>query len=314
MKKKLYNIIRLLRPRQWIKNFAIFPAILFTGQLFEILVLQKIIIGFFAFCFLSSAIYIVNDIFDAKKDKLHPFKKYRPIAHGDVSIPVGLILAMALGIFAFLISYSVTPAFFILIIVYAILQIAYSMFLKNIALIDILALAAGYILRVYGGEFASGFHISVWLLLTTISASLFIAVGKRRSELALISRHLETKTYSTRQALSHYSEKLLDLYLSVFATSSFISYSLFTFLENPQGFKISFGLFSPDFLPAFFQRKWLMVTIIPVVYGIMRYVQVLYEKQEGENPERILIEDKQLLTTVIIWLFLVIGVIYVIGA
>lgn len=314
MKKKLYNIIRLLRPRQWIKNFAIFPAILFTGQLFEILVLQKIILGFITFCFLSSAIYIINDIFDIKKDKLHPFKKYRPLAHGDISIPTGLIIAVILGVASLIISHYVTPAFFILIIVFAILQVAYSMFLKNIALIDILALAAGYILRVYGGEFASGFHISVWLLLTTISISLFIAVGKRRSELALISQHLESKAYSTRQALSHYSEKLLDLYLSVFATSTFISYSLFTFLENPQGFKISFGLFLPDFLPAFFQRKWLMITIIPVVYGIMRYMQVMYEKQKGENPERILIEDKQLLTTVIIWLFLVIGIIYAIGS
>jgi len=180
--------------------------------------------------------------------------------------------------------------------------------------IDILAIAAGYILRVYAGEFASGLHISVWLLLTTISISLFLAVGKRRSELTLISQYSEAQIAATRKSLSHYSERLLDVYASIFATSTFILYSLFTFLENPTGFKISFGVLMPEFLSEFFQRKWLMITIIPVVYGLMRYLQDIYEKHEGESPEKVLLSDTPLLATVVIWMILVIGILYLVGA
>lgn len=312
MKKKLFDIFRLLRPRQWIKNLAIFAAPTFAGALFDISVLTKIVLGFFIFCAISSAIYIINDIFDLKKDKLHPFKRFRPIAHGDVAVPAALGIAVFLTALSLWASVFVTPAFFLLIVSYLALQLLYSIVFKNIAVIDILALAAGYILRVYGGEFASGFHISVWLLLTTISISLFLAVGKRRSELTLIERYKEAHA-STRSSLSHYSERLLDVYASVFATSTFIAYSLFTFLENPVGFKLSLGILLPDFLPAFFQRKWLMITIVPVVYGLMRYLQDVYEKHEGESPEKVLISDIPLLTTVTLWIILVITIIYVVG-
>ena len=190
----------------------------------------------------------------------------------------------------------------------------YSSFLKTVTVIDILAIAAGYILRVYAGEFATGFHISVWLLLTTISISLFIAIGKRRSELTLVSQNKDSHIAATRKTLSHYSERLLDVYASVFATGTFISYSLFTFLEDPKDITLPTGVFFPEFLPTFFQRKWLMVTIIPVVYILMRYLQDIYEKHEGESPEKVLLSDKPLLTAVIIWGLLVIFIIYFIGA
>ncbi|MDP3726955.1 MAG: decaprenyl-phosphate phosphoribosyltransferase [bacterium] len=314
MKKTLFNIFRLLRPRQWLKNLAIFAAIVFTGQLFEAPVFQKVFIGFLVFCTLSSSIYIINDIFDIKKDRLHPFKKYRPLAHGDISVPVSWVFAVLLGITSLYVGFFVTPAFFSLLIIYCILQLAYSLALKNVAIIDILAIAAGYILRVYAGEFASGFHISVWLLMTTISISLFIAVGKRKSELTLVSQYSHSQIAAIRKSLSHYSERLLDVYLSIFATSTFITYSLFTFLENPVGIKISFGLFLPDFLPVFFQRKWLMITIIPVVYGLMRYLQDIYEKHEGESPEKVLLSDIPLLATVATWIILVVGIIYFVGS
>lgn len=313
MKKLLFNVFRLLRPRQWIKNLAIFAAITFTGRLFEIAIFEKVFLGFLVFCALSSAIYIVNDIFDKEKDRLHPFKKNRPLAKGDISIPFAIFLSAVLTIASLIVGFFITPAFFILVIFYLILQVSYSVILKHIAVIDILALAAGYILRVYAGEFASGFHISVWLLLTTISLSLFLAIGKRRSELTLISAYSKEQIELTRKSLSHYSERLLDVYASIFATSTFISYSLFTFLENPIGFKISLGALLPEFLPEFFQRKWLMVTILPVVYGLMRYLQDIYEKHEGESPERVLLSDTPLLTTVTIWVILVIAIIYVIG-
>lgn len=307
------NIFRLLRPRQWIKNFAVFAAIIFSGELFNGQVFEKALLAFFIFCGLSSAAYIVNDIFDIKKDRLHPFKRYRPLAHGDIQTPMALTIAAMLVIFFIYLAFHVTPAFFGIALAYLAIQMLYSAFLKQIAVIDILALASGYILRVYGGEFATGLHISVWLLLTTISLALFIAVGKRRSELTLVSQTKVENIAAIRKSLSHYSERLLDVYASVFATSIFISYSLFTFLESPRGFRIGVGILLPDFLPAFFQRKWLMITIIPVVYGLMRYLQDIYEKHEGESPEKVLLSDKALLATVMIWVILVLAIIYLIG-
>ncbi len=314
MGRKAYNILRLLRPRQWVKNFAIFAAVTFTGELFNPTAVFPVIVGFFIFCAISSATYIINDIFDIKNDKVHPFKRFRPLAHGDVDVKFAAILAGFLIAVSLFFSILVNPTFFLFIIVYLLLQVLYSSVLKTITVIDILAIAAGYILRVLGGEFASGYHISVWLLLTTISISLFLAIGKRRSELTLLAASKIDNLASTRKTLSHYSERLLDVYASVFATSTFIAYSLFTFLENPEGIHLPiFGVFLEDILPNFFQRKWLMLTIIPVVYGLMRYLQDIYEKHEGESPEKVLFSDKPLLITVSIWALMVIFIIYFIG-
>jgi len=308
-----YNLLRLIRPRQWIKNLAIFAAITFAGELFDPPVVSKVILGFFVFCGLASATYIINDIFDVKKDKLHPLKRFRPIAHGDIPVFFAAIFATLLIVISLAVAMKITPAFFAVTIFYLLLQFLYSISLKSVAVVDILIIAAGYILRVYAGEFASGFHISVWLLLTTISISLFLAVGKRRSELTLLSQRNDTNIAAIRNSLSHYSGKLLDVYASIFATSTFITYSLFTFLENPGGFKLSIGVLMPDFLPAFFQRKWLMITIVPVVYGLMRYLQDIYEKHEGESPEKVLLSDKPLLATVVAWVILVIFLVYFIN-
>lgn len=308
--KTLYNLLRLVRPRQWVKNLAVFAAITFTGELFNASALTNVTLAFLVFCALSSATYLINDIFDVKKDKLHPFKKFRPIAHGDIPVNFAAILAAVLIFISLYVAQTITPAFFAICIIYLAIQFLYSSFLKSLAVIDILAIAAGYILRVYAGEFASGYHISVWLLLTTISISLFLAIGKRRSELTLLSATKDTNIAATRKTLSHYSDRLLDVYASVFATSTFIAYSLFTFLENPGGFRLSLGVLLPDFLPTFFEKKWLMITIIPVVYGLMRYMQDIYEKNEGESPERVLFSDIPLLINVIIWAILVVVLIY----
>lgn len=313
MLKTAVSILKLLRPRQWIKNLAIFAAIIFSGGLFDPTAFQKVLFAFISFCGLSSATYVFNDIFDIKKDRLHPFKRFRPLAHGDLSLNLALAIAVIIIIASLSLGFFVTPAFFALALIYIAIQFLYSAVLKAIAVIDILVIAAGYILRVYAGELASGFHISVWLLLTTISLSLFLAVGKRRSELTLVSNNKALHIADIRKTLSHYSERLLDVYASIFATSTFVSYALFTFLENPKGLQLGLSIFLPDFLPAFFQRKWLMITIAPVVYGLMRYLQDIYEKREGESPERVLISDKPLLTAVIIWILLVIAIIYFIA-
>ncbi|PJA00432.1 MAG: decaprenyl-phosphate phosphoribosyltransferase, partial [Candidatus Levybacteria bacterium CG_4_10_14_0_2_um_filter_35_8] len=213
-----FEVFRLLRPRQWIKNFALFAAILFAGELFDQLIFEKVFVAFFVFCGLSSATYIVNDLFDIKKDRMHPFKRFRPLAGNKISVSAAILTAAILIFISLFVSTTITPAFFIICLVYLSIQFLYSLFLKSLAVVDILAIATGYILRVYAGEFASGFHISVWLLLTTISISLFLAIGKRRSELTLLSANKKNLIQETRESLSRYSERLLDVYASIFAT------------------------------------------------------------------------------------------------
>ncbi len=173
MIKLLRNILRLLRPRQWIKNGAIFAALIFSGQLLDTPTLLSVCYGFLIFCALSSSIYVINDMFDVNKDRLHPFKRFRPLAHNDVSLPLAAGIAVVLGAGSLISSYFVAPGFFLIALVYFILHVLYSLFLKHIEIIDILTLAGGYILRVFAGEVLSGFHISAWLFLTVISLSLF---------------------------------------------------------------------------------------------------------------------------------------------
>ena len=303
------NYLRLLRPRQWTKNFAIFAAITFGGQLFNIELATQVFYGFLVFCGLSSAIYVINDIFDIKKDRLHPFKKFRPLAHGDIPIVSAGILAFIISLLSLIGSFLIDPGFLIIAFTYLMLQLSYTTVFKHLMILDILVLAAGYMLRVYAGEIVSGSHISAWLLLTTISLSLFLVIGKRKSELTLLKSYTGSQVASVRRTLSHYSENLLDVYAAIFATSTFIFYALFTFLENPQGPQLTSDQL-PIPLAIFLQKKWLMVSIIPVVYGLMRYLQDIYEKHEGESPERVIFSDKQLLTALIIWTVLVIVLIY----
>lgn len=306
--KHLYYVFKLLRPRQWVKNLALFAAITFGGQLFNYPILSRVLLGLVAFCLLSSATYIINDIFDLKKDRLHPFKKNRPLASGKVSVFEGLIIAFILIIVSLSVGIQLGPLFIAISIIYILMQIFYSLIFKGLAIFDILFIAAGYILRVLAGELISGFHISAWLLLTTISLSLFLAVGKRRSELTLLRDFSEAQIDEVRRSLSRYSERLLDAFTVMFATSTFILYSLFTFQE--EAVKPTLSLLLPDFLPNSLNRKWLMITILPVVYGLMRYLQDIYEKNEGESPDRVLFSDKPLLANLCLWAFLVIFVIY----
>lgn len=314
MKKLFRDYLRLLRPRQWIKNLAIFAALIFSGDLFYAPLFYKTVEGVISFCAASSAIYVINDILDREKDRAHPFKKFRPIANNDITVPTAWVIAFTLIIMSLILSSSISSGFFLITILFILLHISYSLFLKHIEIIDILTLAGGYIIRVFAGEVVTGFHISVWLLLTTVSLSLFLAIGKRRSELTLLGKTSLEKISITRKTLSHYTEKLLDVYLSIFATSAFMFYALFTFVENPQGARVSFDSIPADILGTYLQKKWLMVTIIPVIYGLMRYLQRIYEKQEGESPERVLFSDRALLTTVVIWALLVVFIIYYLRA
>lgn len=305
----IWGFIKALRPRQWVKNFALFAALIFAGELFDPINQFKTVQGFLLFCGFSSASYLLNDVFDIERDQLHPFKKKRPIASGV--IPPLLAVGTALGLILLLLpmAYNLSVAFFLASVSYLILQLFYSAYLKQIILLDIMAIAAGFVLRVYAGVWAIDAHLNVWFLLSVSSFALFLAIGKRRSELTL----MQSQASRHRETLLHYPENLLDILTSMFANSAWLTYAFFAFLQPPiiTRQNITFLLGGLD-LP-FGQAKYLMATIPVVIYGVMRYLYIIYEKKEGESPERVLVTDRPLLISVILWLVLVIGIIYYLG-
>lgn len=309
MVKLLWGILKASRPRQWVKNLAVFAALIFSGTLLDPINQLRATQAFLLFCVFSSATYILNDIFDAERDQLHPFKKKRPIASGLIPIPLALTLALLLIVVGLPFAYKLSPAFFFAAITYLILQLFYSSYLKSIILIDVLVIAAGFVLRVYGGVWAIDAHLNVWFLLSVSSFALFLAIGKRRSERTL----LEGQAPKHRETLLHYPESLLDILTSMFATSAWLSYAFFAFLQPSIQVRPVVSVFLGGFELPLAEAKYLMATVPVVIYGVMRYLYIIYEKKEGESPERVLLSDKPLLTTVVIWLVLVIGIIYYLG-
>lgn len=265
--------------------------------MFNYPLLSKSVIAFLSFCAASSSIYFINDLIDIEKDRLHPFKKNRPIASGKISKPLAIAASLIIVLISFYFAKKVSYGFTIIIAVFYLLHLSYSFFLKNIILLDILAIATGFILRVFGGEIATGYHINIWLLLTMISAALFLAVGKRRSELTLLSGWEGTVPAKTRATLLRYSEKMLDVYISMFANSTWITYAFYTFLATPATIsRPLFNFFVEENNLYFFQdRKWLTITIPFVIYAVMRYLQLIYEKNQGESPEKVILSDRPLI-------------------
>lgn len=311
MGQLLYAIIKAARPRQWLKNAALFTVLLFSGQLFQFPMLAATLWAFLAFCFLSSSNYLLNDILDAPRDRKHPFKKFRPVASGKLPIWLALLISAACLAAGLSISFTLGRPFFLLATVFILIQYSYSIVLKHVSVVDILTITTAYFLRVYAGEAATGYHISIWLAMAALSLALFLAIGKRRAELTLLQSYEGVVPKDTRASLSHYSEKLLDTYTAMFANSTFITYAYFTFLARPVTEGFFFRTYS-DFTVDLPERKWMMITIPFVLFGIMRYMQLIYEGK-GESPEQILTSDFPLLTTVILWVVSVFVVVYGIG-
>jgi 4-hydroxybenzoate polyprenyltransferase len=258
------------------------------------------------FTILTSAIYFFNDVIDIPRDKLHPVKKKRPVASGLISVPTAIFIFIV-GVFASLyLAYLINFFFFLACLAYFLLQISYSVVLKKIVLIDILAIAGGFIIRVYAGALAINVHMNVWFLLCVISLALFLAAGKRRTELAI----LEQQAARHRKTLTFYSPALLDSYLSMFANSAWLAYALYTFFAPtpPIGKRITFLADLPLTFAGI--NKWLMITIPIVIFGIMRYLRIIHEGTRAESPEKVLLSDKTLLATIIIWISSVVLIMY----
>lgn len=306
MVKFFWALLRAVRPRQWIKNFAVFAGVLFSGQLDNTPILFEAFKAFLLFCAATSSIYLLNDVFDIERDRQHPFKKYRPIASGLIPIPLAITIALALIVIILPLSFKLSASFFLAVLSYLILQIFYSAYLKSVILIDVIAIAAGFVLRIYAGVWAIDAHLNVWFLLTVISFALFLAIGKRRSELTL----LQAQASHHRETLLHYPESLLDIMTSMFANSTWLAYAIFTFNQPPIYARATLIKVFNSFSLNFTEAKYLMATIPVVIYGVMRYLYIIYEKKEGESPERVLLTDRPLLAAVLLWLVMVIVIIY----
>lgn len=303
-RSKLVSLFEALRPAQWVKNFSIFAAVILNGQLTNPILFTQSVLAFISFCLLSSSSYLVNDLQDIENDRKHPFKKFRPIARGDVPINTAIITTALLFFLGLGISLTINYGFFLISVVFIFLQYSYSFIFKKKAVFDIIGIALFFIIRAYAGEIATGYHLPVWIMLTVIFLSLFIASGKRRSELFTNGR-------ISRLALHGYGKSLLNFYITMFAVCTLVAYSMFTFFEEKVKFQGLINQYLLENYPTALDRKWYMLTIIPVIYGIMRYGQIIFEMQAGERPERVMATDIPLIFSVLTWGLMIITIIYV---
>ncbi len=303
----LLGLIRSLRPQQWIKNLAVLAPAFFAGQILNFDDWGLLAWAFVILSAASSGSYLLNDLVDRSKDRLHPLKSHRPIASGLVPLP----LAVFVG--AFLLGFSIITAsylptyFFLTVILFILLQLAYTIFLKRTILLDVMTIAATFSLRVFAGAFVLLVPLSSWLILTTVTLALLLAIGKRRAEITLLHHQLANRH---REVLSHYPLLLLDGLTFMMAAVTIVTYSLFTFNQPEHATRPRLADLLPQTLA---NPRWLMITIPFVIYGVFRYLYVVYEKKEGSSPERILIYDWPLLLTVLSWAAAAFFAIYLAG-
>ncbi len=293
--KTFYYILISLRPRQWLKNFSVFAAIFFGGRLLNSEDVSSVAFLFFIFCLLSSAMYLINDLVDQEADKVHFSKKNRPLASGLLSQKIIVSTAFFLLLLALSLAFLISDLIFATSILFVTVQILYSFFLKRLIILDIMAISFSFMLRVFAGSFIISEPLSSWLILTVMMVSLFLAVGKRRSEVTLLTHQQAVKH---REILSHYPINFLDGLTFMMAVASLLTYSLFTFNSGRA------DNLSPiiNYLPTTLTNpRWLMFTIPIVVYGIFRYLYLIFEKKEGESPEKILLKDLPLFVATSIW-------------
>jgi len=302
--KGILVYLKALRVNQWMKNFIVFTAIIFSGTLFESRLFFQTLFAFFIFCLLSSTSYLLNDIIDYPYDIKHPVKRFRPIASGKISIQHATFLVFILTIFSLMISLFISIPFFFLSLLFILLHFFYSLYLKKFPTVDIFSISFSFMLRAIAGEVVTGYHIPIWLLLTIFFISLFMATIKRHAELV-------THGKETRESLYRYKEHFLDFLTNTFATATIIAYATYTYVERIPQVKTIFSSLTSTVVPSPEVRKWMMITVPLVVYGVARYAQLLYERDEGERPEKIITQDKPLIVTILLWVTIVITLIYV---
>jgi 4-hydroxybenzoate polyprenyltransferase len=271
-----------MRPKQWTKNILIFAGILFSQNILVAAMLVKVISAFIIFCALSGTVYIFNDLLDIERDRNHPQKSKRPLAAGQLKISWAVYSVIILMLLSLGMAYGLGLHFFYISLGYLSLQLAYSLYLKHVVIMDIFSIAAGFVLRALAGAFVIDVAISSWLIICTILLSLFLAMSKRRHELLM----LEIDAQTHRKVLEHYSPYLLDQMISVVTASTVVCYILYTM--------------SPETIAKFGTRN-LILTVPFVLYGVFRYLYLIHKKGEGGNPENVLVSDKPLLISIFLW-------------
>jgi len=283
-------VVVSLRPRQWVKNLFVFAGLVFGQRLFTPAVWPAL--GAFAiFCALSGAIYLVNDVADREKDRLHPKKRERPIAAGRLPVRVALGVAAVLVAAGLVAAARISAGFLLVAVAYVVLLTAYSAWLKHVVIVDVLTVALGFVLRALAGTLAIDVAISGWLLICTILSALFLALGKRRNEYLT----LEADAARHRPILAEYSAGLLDQMIAVVTASTVTAYALYTM--------------SPETV-AKFHTHLLPATLPFVLYGIFRYLYLLYRRQLGGNPSELFLNDWPLLLNTFLWFLVVLAIIY----
>jgi 4-hydroxybenzoate polyprenyltransferase len=287
-------LITTMRPRQWLKNTIIFAALVFDRQLSieNWPAVLRTFLGFVIFCLLSGAVYIINDIADLEADKQHPIKKNRPLASGKLSVNVARGFAIITLLIIIPLSFLLFPAFGIVAVSYLVLNLAYSNWIKNIPLLDVFAIALGFVLRILAGvTLIEVARFSPWLYVVTTLGALYIGFGKRRAELALLA----DRANSHRKVLDGYTLPLLDQLITIVSGTTIIAYSLYTFSAPNM----------PD-------NHTMMLTIPFVMYGIFRYLYLIQVKHRGGAPEEVLFSDHPLQITIILWGIAVLAIFYMV--
>ena len=286
-------ILRSLRPRQWPKNLFVLAGLVFGQKLFTSA--AWVALGAFAiFCALSGAMYLLNDVADRERDRLHPQKRHRPIASGQVSVRVAVGVAVILIVLSLGSAVLLSRPFAVAAVAYIVLLAAYSACLKHLVIVDVLSVALGFVLRAVAGALAIGVEISGWLTICTLLVALFLALGKRRHEYLA----LDAAAPQHRPVLAEYSAGLLDQMIGVVTASTVTAYALYTM--SPQ----TVAKFNTHLLP---------ITLPFVLYGIFRYLYLLYRRQLGGSPSELFLSDRALLVNTIGWMIAVVAIVYARG-
>jgi len=279
----LFDLIKLIRPTQWLKNGIIVLALIFAGELTHIGKTEISEIAIIIFCLLSSAVYTFNDLIDKERDRQHPLKKSRPIASGRISIGLALVIIILFAGCGLAGAWFVNLYFFYSALAFLGLNTLYTLWMKDVVILDVMAIAISFVIRAYAGAFAIEVPASTWMLINTLLLAMFLGLGKRRHELVLLEKGADTH----RKTLSMYSAQLLDQFIAVITSAIIVIYMLYSF--------------STEVMTKLETTK-LYITIPFVVYGVFRYLYLIYREDRGGSPTHVFISDKPILITVFLWL------------
>jgi 4-hydroxybenzoate polyprenyltransferase len=291
VKNKIVGTFWLLRPTQWLKNIFLFAPLIFSKHLFEPVFFWKEMLAFAGFCVVSSIVYVINDIAD-EADKLHPVKRNRPLASGLLHLSDAVIVILVLLAFVGSLVPYLSVRFWYTIALYGLLNIAYSFWLKQVVIVDVFIIAAGFMLRVLAGVFAIEVVISSWLVLCTLFVSVFLAISKRRGELILSA---DTDSYASRPVLKHYDVTFMDQIMTVAASGMAISYALYTVADRTV---------------SIYGTENLIFTTVFVLFGIFRYIFLMRARKTDDNPMHLLLNDAPLVVNILLWFLTCVFIIY----